>query len=119
MPETVKYVGIHKPPSESGDLYEVVVERSGKQPYHLNPRLDLINYSPTGICWGYYGSGPAQCALAILADYLGDDERALSLYQDFKSAVIAGFSMDAGWELTDRQIENAITKLTVEQMKQV
>ena len=27
------------------------------------------------------GSGPAQCALAILIDYLGDEERARTLYQ--------------------------------------
>ena len=35
------------------------------------------------------GSGPAQLALAILADHLGDDEQALNLYQRFKWAVIA------------------------------
>lgn len=27
-------------------------------------RTDLCNHSPTGFCWGYHGSGPAQLALA-------------------------------------------------------
>ena len=39
-------------------------------------RLDLQNHSPDGFEWGYGGSGPSQLALAILADCLGDDERA-------------------------------------------
>jgi hypothetical protein len=37
----------------------------------LTPRLDLWNHSPTGFEWGYGGSGPAQLALALLADHLG------------------------------------------------
>lgn len=35
----------------------------------VDPRLDLLNHSPTGCTWGYLGSGPAQTALAILCDY--------------------------------------------------
>jgi Family of unknown function (DUF6166) len=56
----------------------------------LNPRLDLYNHSPTGFEWGYCGSGPAQLALAILADHLADDQEALNLYQRFKWAVVVG-----------------------------
>ena len=36
----------------------------------LPSRLDLANHSPDGLNWGYSGSGPAQLALAILADHL-------------------------------------------------
>lgn len=36
----------------------------------LRPRHDLFNHSPDGFAWGYGGSGPAQLALAILADHL-------------------------------------------------
>lgn len=36
----------------------------------LDPRLDLMNHSPSGFEYGYGGSGPAQLALAILADHL-------------------------------------------------
>ena len=39
--------------------------------------LDLFNHSPTGFEWGYRGSGPAQLALAILADHLGEDAAAV------------------------------------------
>ena len=113
IPE-VKYVGCR---NTKGDLFEVVVERAGKRPYHLDPRLDIVNHSPTGVAWGYGGSGPAQLALAILADYLADDKRAQLLYQDFKWDVVQRLPMDEGFELTDRQVENAVTKITVEQMK--
>lgn len=63
-----------------------VVTRDGKK---LNPRLDLWNHSPTGLEWGYGGSGPAQTALAILADFMKDDELAVRLHQQFKWDLIA------------------------------
>lgn len=53
--------------------------------------LKLRNHSPTGFCWGYGGSGPAQLALAVLLD-ITDEETALSNYQDFKRDVIAGLN---------------------------
>lgn len=59
----------------------------------LDPRLDLVDHSPTGFNWSYGGSGPAQLALAVLADYLGDGA-ALELYQTFKWQVIAGLKAD-------------------------
>lgn len=45
----------------------------------LPMRLDLANHSPTGPEWGYAGSGPAQLALAILADYLSDNPEARAI----------------------------------------
>lgn len=81
-----------------------VVTRDGKE---IDLRLDLWNHSPTGFEWGYGGSGPAQTALAILADYLeNDDDRAVRLHQKFKWDVIAkmphknwsiGESIVRGW----------------------
>ncbi|GAF79707.1 unnamed protein product, partial [marine sediment metagenome] len=38
----------------------------------LPPRLDLRNHSPMGFECGYLGSGPAQLALALLADVFDD-----------------------------------------------
>ncbi|MDH3664374.1 MAG: DUF6166 domain-containing protein [Alphaproteobacteria bacterium] len=67
----------------------------------LKPRLDLANHSPDGFAWGYGGSGPAQLSLALLADALGDDERALRLYQPFKHAYIAGLRQDKAWEVSE------------------
>jgi len=60
-----------------------------RQERRLNPRLDLRRHSPTGLSWGYGGSGPAQTALAIMADALGNDELAQRWYQRFKQEVIS------------------------------
>jgi hypothetical protein len=73
----------------------------------LDPRLDLCFHSPDGFEWGYCGSGPAQLALAILADHLSDDRQALDMYQRFKWAVIAGLPR-RHWTLDSRDIDQAI-----------
>ncbi len=69
----------------------------------LNHRLDLENKSPSGISWGYQGSGPSQLSLALLADVVGDS-RALRIYHYFKDAHIAPLSMKEGWEMTEDDI---------------
>ena len=55
----------------------------------LKRRLDLRSHSPAEFEWGYGGSGPAQLALALLADHLGNDQEAVAYHQHFKFAVIA------------------------------
>jgi hypothetical protein len=81
------------------------------------PRLDLFNHSPTGLEWGYGGSGPAQTALAILADFMRspnhvchentcgtagciEDEMPVLLHQKFKWEVIAKLP-HKGWFIKD------------------
>jgi hypothetical protein len=76
----------------------------------LPPRLDLRNHSPTGFEWGYGGSGPAQLALALCAHALGDDRRALEVYQHYKWQHVAGFK-GPGWRLTDEQIRADVAAL--------
>ena len=76
----------------------------------LDPRLDLSNHSPDHFEWGYGGSGPAQLALAILADHLADDEEALLFYQRFKWAVIADLPRQRG-SLTGREIDQALERI--------
>ena len=71
----------------------------------LRARLDLRSHSPAEFEWGYGGHGPAQLALAILADHLGNDEEALNLYQRFKWAVIAELPRH-GWVLTSREVDH-------------
>ena len=71
----------------------------------LNPRLDLRNHSPSGLSWGYGGSGPAQLSLALIADATGDDELALEVYQDFKWALIQHLPQDGSWVLSDTVIQ--------------
>jgi hypothetical protein len=55
-----------------GDPSVLVVDDGGKS-HDLRPRNDVRNHSPTGIEWGYGGSGPAQLALALLCDYFAID----------------------------------------------
>jgi hypothetical protein len=84
---------------------------------NTNPKLKpyplphCVVHSPTGFEWGYGGSGPADTALSILADFLGESKeevwlawhgkrssRALQLHQAFKFAVV-GVLPHAGWQL--------------------
>lgn len=88
-----KYMGTR----DGRDTRVVVVENGLER--DLDPRLDLRNHSPSGFEWGYLGSGPAQLALAILAD-LFDDHTATQYYQRFKEDVIAGL-MAPEFELSE------------------
>ena len=72
----------------------------------LDPRFDLKRLSPTGFEWTYEGNGPAQLALALLADHLGDDARSLHLYEPFMRVVVA--ELDNSWELTSAEIDAAL-----------
>jgi len=112
------YVGKRESNNESGMEARVYVQDSDGK----NRRLlqQLFYHSPTGFEWGYGGSGPADLAIAILADFFGETEtmpsyvmrkyhpknhvlieqtRAWRLHQEFKWAVIAnqpngGFRID-------------------------
>ena len=75
----------------------------------LPPRFDLKRISATGFEWTYEGAGPAQLALALLADHLGDDAKALSLYEPFMRRVVA--ELDNSWELTSADIDTALADL--------
>lgn len=87
--------------------YAITVTVDGRR---LNPRLDLWNHSPAGFEWGYGGSGPAQLALAILADHCGDDEQAFNFHHRFKWAVIAELP-HRSWTLTSDGIEAILHRL--------
>jgi hypothetical protein len=75
----------------------------------LPPRFDLRKLSPTGFEWTYEGAGPAQLALALLADHLGDDRRALELHERFMREVVA--YLDNSWALTSAEIDEALKRL--------
>jgi hypothetical protein len=102
-----------------GEIKDVdrIVTHNGKV-LSLAKSLKIVNHSPTGFCWGYAGSGPAQLALAILLEqFNGDKERALSLYQDFKFKIIARLPMDEDFTLTDEQVEAAISEIDIQRMQ--
>lgn len=87
-------------------LYRIFRSEDGGCSIHREPvparmmfpvdlRLDLRSHSPTGAEVGYCGSGPAQAALAILADFTEDDRLACALYQRFKEEMISRLSREA------------------------
>jgi hypothetical protein len=72
----------------------------------LPPRLDLRALSKAGFEWTYEGAGPAQLALALLADHLGDDQAALARYERFMREIVA--NLDNAWRLTSADIDAAL-----------
>ena len=85
---------------DDGNSGAVFVSNAGQRMAPLPLRLDIVNHSPTGFAWGYSGSGSAQLAVAILADWMGCDHAARALHQRFKAAAIAGLP-EKHWSLTD------------------
>lgn len=95
------------------------VLEDGKIPYQL-PHIPA--HSPTGFNCGYFGSGPADLALALLVHHLGEDPKqvyekfqtesgcngseALRLHQRFKQDIVANVFLADGesYILTDEQI---------------
>jgi Family of unknown function (DUF6166) len=75
----------------------------------LDPRFDIKCFSRTGFEWTYVGDGPRQLALALLADHLGDERRALALTEGFMRAVVAEF--DNAWRMTSDEIAAAVDQL--------
>jgi hypothetical protein len=102
------YAGIR---SEEGCTVSIEDELSALT---LPPKLDLRSHSPTGFEWGYGGSGPAQLALALLADALGDDEAAVRLHQEFNWEVVAKLP-GRSWELTEEVIRARASTLNEEE----
>ena len=74
--------------------------------YYLPPRNNLRNHSPDGFEWGYGGSGPAQLALALVADCRGDAFAVPKIYQRVKRA-LAKLPHD-GWSLSEAEVEALI-----------
>jgi hypothetical protein len=90
----------------SRSLAGAVVTVDGKP---LPPRFDLKRLSPAGFEWTYEGAGPAQLALALLADHFGDDQKALLHYEAFMREVVA--ELDNAWRLTSADIDAALKRI--------
>ena len=110
--------------SDQGDAsgpVSLVVYEDGQEPYKLR---HMIVHSPSGMSWGFHGSGPADLALSILADYLGEaaaipaheryDPRvadeikqtgAWLLHQEFKRDVVASLPQDRNITIDGADIE--------------
>lgn len=108
--KTIEYRGQR----ESQDSVRRALEDGTCEPLSL--RLDLRSHSPTGFSWGYWGSGPAQLALAILADYLSGfvfgDQIAEILYHPFKESVVG--TLGDNWVLTRQDVAREISRAAIE-----
>jgi hypothetical protein len=105
----VTYHGISENTGHTSGPEVVYVERDGRR----YPLPHYVRHSPNGFSWGYAGSGPAELARCILADYLSlkplgvqrgfygrDDIPEIdSVYQKFKSSVIATLRQGQAWSI--------------------
>jgi hypothetical protein len=76
----------------------VQVRPADGEPLPLWERYDLALLSERGFEWGYSGAGPAQLALALIADATGDGALAKALHRPFMSHWVMGQPHD-GWKL--------------------
>ena len=72
-------------------------------PIQWERSLALENHSPTGVGWGYFGSGPAQLALSVLL-YVAGEAVALEHYQTFKDRVVSQLPRLRGWRFSSAHV---------------
>jgi hypothetical protein len=73
-------------------------------------RHRYMRHSPDGFEFGYGGSGPAECALNLLAEFIGvKNATEKGLYQDFKFAFIGGIDQDHGGEIDAERIREWVS----------
>jgi hypothetical protein len=94
-----------------------ITSATGTRPFTPDWSQKIYNHSPDGFNWGYYGSGPAQLALAILLEHFIETDdahvaiaKARKYYQHFKVEFVAKFD-EAGWQVTDSEIDAFINTL--------
>lgn len=105
----VSYI-IHRLPLAGDEQYSAVVVFTVAYDGVVHPLDHIIVHSPTGFEVGYGGSGPADLALSVLADYFGESQSraereqlkargcalAWTHHQQFKRDVISGIHLDPG-----------------------
>ena len=67
-------------------------------------------FTTMGFEWTYKGGSPRQLALALLADHLGDGERAAALCEAFMRTVVA--ELDNDWTMTAADIDAALRRIS-------
>jgi Family of unknown function (DUF6166) len=75
----------------------------------LDEHYEVKCFSKDGFEWTYEGASPQQLALAILVDYLGENETAIRLSQPFMQQIIA--NLDNDWMLSGDEIGAALRKI--------
>ena len=100
-----------------GDPCDWIVEKDG-QPFDSIMSQCVLNHSPDGFSWGYYGSGPAQLALALLLD-VSDRGMATQHHHDFMYEVVGGFPQEHSWVLTGEFIRDWVAEKERRALQQV
>ena len=77
----------------------------------LNEHYDVKRFTKFGFEWTYEGESPQQLALAILMDFLDDNDRAIRLCEPFMKEVVA--NLDNDWHLTGAEVDAAVRRLEV------
>ena len=80
--------------SLTGESDDVVLWRTLEGVAHASVP-HVVRHSPTGIEWGYLGSGPSDLALSVLSALAGG-RAARALYQRFKAEVVARVPEEGG-----------------------
>lgn len=75
----------------------------------LPEHYEIKRFTRFGFEWTYEGESPQQLALAILADYLGDGDRAIRLSEPFMKRVVA--NLDNDWRLSGVDVDAALRSL--------
>lgn len=75
---------------------DIVCRRiDGKAVFNIEQKI--VMHSPTGMEWGYEGSGPADLALNIVALFIGGERAKVGgLYQEFKRDFVAKLPDEGG-----------------------
>jgi len=85
----------------------LVVTVDGAQ---LDEHYEVQRYTKYGFEWSYEGDSPRQLAVAILFDYVGDKERAISLSESFMKEIVANFDND--WTISGDRIDGFLRSRT-------
>jgi len=75
----------------------------------LGEHYEVKRFTRFGFEWTYEGESPRQLALAILVDYLGNNDEAIRLSELFMKRIVA--NLDNDWRLTGAEIDAAIRDL--------
>lgn len=88
---------------------QVYVDEAGGASH---PLAHVVYHSPTGMDWGYSGSGPSDLARSILTDCAGI-RVADMLYQRFKSDVVARLA-EKHWTFTETFVRRWLEEVVKE-----
>jgi hypothetical protein len=88
------------------------------------PLRHILLDSPTGFAWGYEGSGPADLAMSLLCDVLGERPskrqliygqfKAYPHHQDFERQIVAKWNLSDGFQINGKEVIDWLKKRGVE-----